>query len=69
MHRVCPTLFQRDYLFDYKVSFRYFGTFQRRVSVTYEDAKKTQIKTKTKTQCLSRHGIPGFRRKEQSIYD
>lgn len=60
MQKVSPTLFKKDDLFDYKVSFRYFGTFQRIVSVTYEDTK-TQIKNKS--QLLSRHGLPGFRRK------
>lgn len=61
MQRVCPTFFKRDNFFDYKVSFRYFGMFQRIVSVTYEDTKKTD---KNKNQRLSRHGIPGFRTNE-----
>lgn len=57
MRTVSPTLFERDNLYDYRVSFRYFGTFQI-VNVTYEDTKTD----KNKNQLLSRHGIPGFRR-------
>lgn len=46
-------------LFDYKVPFRHFGTFQRMVSVIYED---TKAQIKNKSQLLSRRGLPGFRR-------
>lgn len=50
MRTVSPTLLERDNLYDYRVSFRYFGTFQI-VNVTYDDTKTD----KNKNQLLSRH--------------
>lgn len=41
------TLFRKGNLFDYIVSFRCFGTFQRTASGAYEDTK-TQIKREKK---------------------